>query len=99
MRKPVGICIQALAMVMNPAETAPLHKLGGAEWQKARRRAAQRIRDVAVELLDLYSRRAAREGTPLGVIASIADVSSATLGRLNAGRYSLEKLGRLHPSV
>jgi transcription-repair coupling factor (superfamily II helicase) len=46
-----------------PAETAPLHKLGGEQWQKARRKAAQRIRDVAAELLDLYSRRAAREGT------------------------------------
>jgi transcription-repair coupling factor (superfamily II helicase) len=46
-----------------PAETAPLHKLGGEQWQKARRKAAQRIRDVAAELLDLYSRRAARQGT------------------------------------
>ncbi|NNM60579.1 MAG: DEAD/DEAH box helicase, partial [Steroidobacteraceae bacterium] len=46
-----------------PAETAPLHKLGGEQWQKARRKAAQRIRDVAAELLDLYSRRAARVGT------------------------------------
>jgi transcription-repair coupling factor (superfamily II helicase) len=43
-----------------------LHKLGGAQWQKARRKAAQRIRDGAAELLDLYSRRAAREGTPIG---------------------------------
>ena len=48
-----------------PAESAPLHKLGGAEWQKARRRAADRVRDVAAELLDLYARRAAREGTAL----------------------------------
>jgi transcription-repair coupling factor (superfamily II helicase) len=48
-----------------PADTAPLHKLGGDQWQKARRKAAQRIRDVAVELLDLYSRRAAREGTSM----------------------------------
>ena len=48
-----------------PAESAPLHKLGGAEWQKARRRAAERIRDVAAELLDLYARRAARVGTAM----------------------------------
>jgi transcription-repair coupling factor (superfamily II helicase) len=48
-----------------PAETAPLHKLGSDQWQKARRRAALRIRDVAAELLDLYSRRAARHGTSL----------------------------------
>ncbi len=45
-----------------PAESAPLHRLGGDQWEKARRKAAQRIRDVAAELLDLYARRAAREG-------------------------------------
>ncbi|MBC7982929.1 MAG: transcription-repair coupling factor [Candidatus Obscuribacterales bacterium] len=48
-----------------PAETAPLHKLGSDTWQKAKRKAAQRIRDTAAELLDLYSRRAARPGIPL----------------------------------
>src|SRR5690606_15079973 len=48
-----------------PAETAPLHKLGGDAWQKAKRKAAQRIRDTAAELLDLYSRRAARQGEKL----------------------------------
>ena len=48
-----------------PAETAPLHKLGSDQWQKARRKAAQRIRDVAADLLDLYSRRAARRGRSL----------------------------------
>jgi len=59
--------VQALHLVSRytgaPAETAPLHKLGGEQWQKARRKAAQRIRDVAAELLDLYSRRAARQGS------------------------------------
>jgi transcription-repair coupling factor (superfamily II helicase) len=59
--------VQSLHLVSRytgaPAETAPLHKLGGDQWQKARRKAAQRIRDVAAELLDLYSRRAARLGT------------------------------------
>jgi transcription-repair coupling factor (superfamily II helicase) len=63
----VYVPVQALHLVSRytgaPAETAPLHKLGGEQWQKARRKAAQRIRDVAAELLDLYSRRAAREGT------------------------------------
>ena len=48
-------------------ETAPLHKLGTDQWAKARRKAAQQIRDVAAELLDLYSRRAARHGTSLKV--------------------------------
>jgi len=43
-------------------ELAPLHRLGTDQWQKARKRAAERIRDVAAELLELYSRRAARPG-------------------------------------
>ncbi|MCC7412254.1 MAG: transcription-repair coupling factor [Gammaproteobacteria bacterium] len=41
---------------------APLNKLGTGQWQKAREKAAQRIRDVAAELLDLHARRAARSG-------------------------------------
>ena len=43
-------------------EQAPLHKLGGEQWQKAKRKAAEKVRDVAVELLDLYARRAAKQG-------------------------------------
>ena len=43
-------------------ETAPLHKLGGEQWQKTRSKAARRAHDVAVELLDVYARRAARRG-------------------------------------
>ncbi len=58
--------VQALERVSRytgaPAETAPLHRLGGDQWQKARQRAAARIHDAAVELLDVYSRRAARPG-------------------------------------
>lgn len=46
-------------------DQAPLHKLGGTEWARARRKAAGRIRDAAAELLDLYAKRAAREGQPL----------------------------------
>ena len=58
--------VQALERVSRytgaPAESAPLHKLGGEQWQKARQRAAARIRDAAAELLDVYSRRASRPG-------------------------------------
>ncbi len=43
-------------------EQAPLHKLGSDVWVKAKRRAAEKVRDVAAELLDLYARRAARQG-------------------------------------
>jgi transcription-repair coupling factor (superfamily II helicase) len=42
--------------------SAPLHRLGSRQWEKARRKAAEKVRDVAAELLDLYSRRFAREG-------------------------------------
>ena len=43
-------------------ESAPLHKLGSDQWQKARKKAAQRVHDVAAELLDIHARRAARKG-------------------------------------
>lgn len=41
---------------------APLHKLGSEAWQKAKRKAAEQIRDVAAELLDIYAKREARKG-------------------------------------
>lgn len=41
---------------------APLHRLGSEQWQKAKRKAAEQVRDVAAELLDIYARRAARKG-------------------------------------
>ncbi|WP_312975299.1 transcription-repair coupling factor [Stutzerimonas nitrititolerans] len=41
---------------------APLHRLGSEQWQKAKRKAAEQVRDVAAELLDIYARRAARQG-------------------------------------
>ncbi len=44
------------------AEEAPLHRLGSDQWNKAKRKAAEQVRDSAAELLNLYARRAAREG-------------------------------------
>ncbi|HEY3698021.1 MAG TPA: CarD family transcriptional regulator, partial [Spongiibacteraceae bacterium] len=41
-------------------DNTPLHRLGSEQWQKAKRKAAEQIRDVAAELLDIYARRAAR---------------------------------------
>ena len=43
-------------------ENAPLHHLGGDAWRNIKRRAAKRARDVAAELLDIYSRREAKQG-------------------------------------
>ena len=43
-------------------ESAPLHKLGSSQWDKAKRKAMQQVRDTAAELLNLYAQRAAREG-------------------------------------
>jgi len=42
--------------------SAPLHKLGSDQWEKARKRAAEKVRDVAAELLDIYARREAKPG-------------------------------------
>jgi transcription-repair coupling factor (superfamily II helicase) len=46
-------------------ESAPLHKLGTDQWARARKRAADKIRDVAAELLDLYAQRQAKKGPAL----------------------------------
>jgi transcription-repair coupling factor (superfamily II helicase) len=43
-------------------ENAPLHRLGGDQWEKTKRKAAKQIRDVAAELLEIYAQRAARQG-------------------------------------
>lgn len=43
-------------------EHIPINKLGTEQWQRAKRKAVEKIRDVAAELLDLYAKRAARLG-------------------------------------
>ncbi|WP_414931235.1 transcription-repair coupling factor [Vibrio europaeus] len=43
-------------------DSAPLHKLGGEAWSKARRKAAEKVRDVAAELLDVYAKRELKPG-------------------------------------
>lgn len=46
-------------------DSVSLHRLGSDQWKKARRRAAERVRDVAAELLNLQARRAARTNDPI----------------------------------
>lgn len=43
-------------------DTAPLHKLGSDAWSKARQKAAEKVRDVAADLLDIHAKRAAKPG-------------------------------------
>ncbi len=43
-------------------ESAPLHKLGSGQWERAKRKASEKVRDVAAELLEIYARREARKG-------------------------------------
>ncbi|WP_073586250.1 transcription-repair coupling factor, partial [Vibrio quintilis] len=43
-------------------DNAPIHKLGGEAWSKARRKAAEKVRDVAAELLDVYAKREIKPG-------------------------------------
>ncbi|MEI5638621.1 MULTISPECIES: transcription-repair coupling factor [unclassified Pseudoalteromonas] len=42
--------------------SAPLHKLGNDAWEKAKRKAAEKVRDVAAELLDIYAKRQSKPG-------------------------------------
>ena len=48
-------------------ELAPLHALGGDAWERAKKKAAQKVRDVAAELLAIYAQREARQGTAIAV--------------------------------
>ena len=43
-------------------EAVQLHKLGSGQWEKARKKAAEQVRDTAAELLHLYAQRASRQG-------------------------------------
>lgn len=43
-------------------DSVHLHTLGSGQWEKAKKKAAEQVRDTAVELLHLYAQRAAREG-------------------------------------
>jgi len=61
----------------NP-DTAPLHKLGSGQWEKARRRAAEQVRDTAAELLNMYARRAARQGFAFPLKLNEFDAFSAS---------------------
>jgi len=58
-------------------ELAPLHSLGGDAWERAKRKAAEKVRDAAAELLAIHAQRAARPGVALdydrAMLAQFAD--------------------------
>ncbi|MDE2400771.1 MAG: transcription-repair coupling factor [Burkholderiales bacterium] len=62
------------------ADEAPLHRLGSGQWEKARRKAAEQVRDTAAELLNLYARRAAREGHAFRFSAQDYEAFAASFG-------------------
>jgi transcription-repair coupling factor (superfamily II helicase) len=68
-------------------EHAPLHRLGSEQWEKAQRKAREKARDVAAQLLEVYARREAREGSAV----------RAPAGRLRALRRGLPLRGDAGP--
>ncbi len=50
-------------------ENAPWHKLGSDVWEKAKQKAAKKVKDVAAELLSLYAQREAAGGQAMTVDA------------------------------
>jgi len=62
------------------ADEAPLHRLGSGQWEKAKRKAAEQVRDTAAELLNLYARRAAREGHAFRYSAHDYEAFAASFG-------------------
>ena len=44
------------------SDHAPLHRLGSDQWQKEKKKAVEKIHDVAIELLDIYAKREAKPG-------------------------------------
>ena len=58
-------------------DQAPLHSLSGEQWKKVRRRAAERARDVAAELLEVQTRRAGQKGAKLPIPAEYAGFAQA----------------------
>ncbi|WEN16723.1 transcription-repair coupling factor [Rhodanobacter sp. AS-Z3] len=59
-------------------ELAPLHSLGGDAWERARKKAAEKVRDVAAELLAIYAQRAARGGESMPIDRQLVEEFGST---------------------
>lgn len=64
-------------------ETAPLHRLGSNQWEKAKKRAREKAYDIATELLEVEASRQARQGCAMPV--DTEDFSAFT------GRFPFEE--------
>ena len=86
-----------------PPETAPIHRLGSEKWDKAKKKAAKKIRDSAAELLNIYAQRASRKGFSRSIdedgYAAFCDEFpfSVTLDQQNAIDATLTDLGSEEP--
>ncbi len=62
----VYIPVTALQLISrytgSDSDQAPLHRLGSDQWQKEKKKAAEKIHDVAIELLEIYAKREAKPG-------------------------------------
>lgn len=85
------------------SESAPLHQLGSSRWQKAKRKAAEKARDTAVELLDIYARRESKTRESYGNLPSeYADFTESfpfeeTPDQLQAIQMVIEDLAKTRP--
>ena len=59
-------------------ELAPLHSLGGDAWERARKKAAEKVRDVAAELLAIYAQREARGGESIPIDRQLIEEFGST---------------------
>ncbi len=59
-------------------ELAPLHSLGGDAWERARKKAAEKVRDVAAELLAIYAQREARGGESMPIDRQLVEEFGST---------------------
>lgn len=83
-------------------EDAPLHSLGGDQWQKIKHRAAKRAYDAAAELLEVQARRNAQGGCTLKIPSDYPKFEAAfpfdeTPDQAQAIREVLEGLGSDSP--